>query len=201
MVSVWPQWWQTVGGPRDKIWDFLFLALFSRHRDGICSRKADSPAKAPHVRFQWRRHRTIVCCAHWRSRTSPPWSRTSRRPCTVRGSPWLTTLRRPPHWPEDRGCTGMRARGQMPQLSPSARAVVTGACTSRPPSWRPKRWWRKICQFAPPGSWCRQLAARSLSSCVKTSVTCLSCSSSLHHFQRTRQVSRFPSWQRSHPSG
>ena len=23
MVSVWPQWWQTVGGPRDKIWDFV----------------------------------------------------------------------------------------------------------------------------------------------------------------------------------
>ena len=23
MVSVWPQWWQPVGGPRDKIWDLV----------------------------------------------------------------------------------------------------------------------------------------------------------------------------------
>ena len=23
MVRVWPQWWQVVGGPRDKIWDFV----------------------------------------------------------------------------------------------------------------------------------------------------------------------------------
>ena len=25
MVSVWPQWWQPVGGPRDKIWDLMAL--------------------------------------------------------------------------------------------------------------------------------------------------------------------------------
>ena len=25
MVSVWPQWWQPVGGPRDKIWDLVAL--------------------------------------------------------------------------------------------------------------------------------------------------------------------------------
>ena len=147
---------------------------------------------------RWRRPHIIVCCSHWKWRTAPPWSRTSRQPGTVRSSPWLTSLQRPPHWDEDRGCTRMTAWGQMPQLSPSARVVVTGACTSRPPAWGPKRWWRKICRFALPGSRQRQLAVRRLS-CVKTSGSCMSCSSSLHHFQRTHQVSRFPSWWRRPP--
>ena len=34
MVSVWPQWWQPVGGPRDKIWDLV-------------ARARDEPAATP----------------------------------------------------------------------------------------------------------------------------------------------------------
>ena len=30
MVRVWPQCWQVVGGPRDKIWDFVALVWPSR---------------------------------------------------------------------------------------------------------------------------------------------------------------------------
>ena len=41
MVSVWPQWWQPVGGPRDKIWDLVALVLLVM--DGmhppLCERK------------------------------------------------------------------------------------------------------------------------------------------------------------------
>ena len=35
MVTVWPQWWQTVSGHRDKIWDLVDLALMLalRYRD------------------------------------------------------------------------------------------------------------------------------------------------------------------------
>ena len=32
MVSVWPQWWQPVGGPRDKIWDLVALVWPIRRR-------------------------------------------------------------------------------------------------------------------------------------------------------------------------
>ena len=32
MVSVWPQWWQPVGGPRDKIWDLVALVWPIRSR-------------------------------------------------------------------------------------------------------------------------------------------------------------------------
>ena len=32
IVSVWPQWWQPVGGPRDKLWDMVALAWPIRSR-------------------------------------------------------------------------------------------------------------------------------------------------------------------------
>ena len=32
MVSVWPQWWQPVGGPRDRIWDLVALVWPIRSR-------------------------------------------------------------------------------------------------------------------------------------------------------------------------
>ena len=32
MVSVWPQWWQPVGSPRDKIWDLVALVWPIRSR-------------------------------------------------------------------------------------------------------------------------------------------------------------------------
>ena len=32
MLSVWPQWWHVVGGPRDKVWDFVTFVWPIRSR-------------------------------------------------------------------------------------------------------------------------------------------------------------------------
>ena len=76
MVSVWPQWWRAVGGPRDKIWDLVAFvwpnvvgpAVFKTH---LCYWSYNATNTTLDIKWdykchiikQWKRSRTyIISC-------------------------------------------------------------------------------------------------------------------------------------------
>ena len=68
MVRVWPKWWQVVGGPRDKIWDFVALVRPIRSRVITTSSalvRCRNLFGGPSVGF--RRYRSLPCIdtSHW----------------------------------------------------------------------------------------------------------------------------------------